>query len=74
MACLLSVSPLPETMISQLNLEKPISVKYYMKCKENAFEYVMSEMAAILSRPQCINLLIIQYSYDVECIGTIYGY
>ena len=52
--------PLSEPVLPycQLDLKEYISVKFYLKFKVfiqgNALQYVVCEMAAILSPPQCV--------------------
>ena len=57
---LFGAKPLSEPMLPycQLDPTEHISVKFYSKFKSfhsrNALEYVISDMAAILSQPQCV--------------------
>ena len=62
MACRLDgAKPLSERMLEYCNLNpwEQTSVKYfrnlYTVIQENAFENVVWKMAAVLSRPQCVN-------------------
>ena len=64
MACrLCGAKPFSETMLPycQLDPKEHISVKLYLKFKSfhsrNLFENVLSEMAAILSRAQCVKAI-----------------
>ena len=57
-----SARPLSEPVVDLLtgplstNFSEILIEIYKFSLKKNAFEYIVCEMAVILSRPQCINL------------------
>ena len=71
MACrLLGAKPLSEPMLiySQLDkIEWNINQNSSISIQENTFENVIWKMAAILSRPQCVPIMIIDYPEHSLC-------
>ena len=79
MACrLASAKPLSEPMLEYcwLDPREQTSVKInqnlYISIQENAFENVVRKIAAILSRPQCVNGKVITYIH-IPSVNGVHG-